>query len=241
MVDHSFGWFDLTWSWIGLVFAVVLLLLLFATNLLRGDLDQPRHRDLRWLSFLAIAVYLVHEVEEYGIAADGVRHAFPDALCATLGQSAYPACGIPPVFYLAVNISLVWIAAPIAALLSRRFRLAGLVLWGVIAVNAIVHIAPAIATRQYDPGLLTAVVLFVPLCVLTSRALIGSSSPYRARAAVVVLAAGVFMHAVLGGGAFLFLDGVIPGWLLVALQPTAIAIGYVAVGTTDRRLRRPLA
>src|SRR4051812_47023593 len=112
-----FGWFDLAWPWIGLGFAVVLLILLFASNLLRGDRALPRYRDLRWLSFLAIAVYLVHNVEEYGIAANGALHAFPDAMCTALGQPAYPACGIPTVFFLVVNLPLIWLLSPIAALL----------------------------------------------------------------------------------------------------------------------------
>ncbi|MDQ2699435.1 MAG: hypothetical protein M3Y46_11635, partial [Actinomycetota bacterium] len=78
-----FTWFDLAWPWIGLGFATVLGILL-CTNVLRGDRSLPRWRDLRWLSFLAVAVYMVHNVEEYGIAANGVLHAFPDALCTAL-------------------------------------------------------------------------------------------------------------------------------------------------------------
>ena len=117
-----FTWFDFAWPWFGLGFAVVLAVLLFATNLLRSDLGMPRWRDLRWLAFLAVAVYMVHNVEEYGIAANGVLHAFPDSLCTLLGQPDYPGCGIPPIFYLFVNLPLVWIAGWDAA--SRVARLA---------------------------------------------------------------------------------------------------------------------
>ena len=63
MVDETFGWFDVAWPWIGLGFAVVLVVLLLATNTLRDDTVRPRWRDLRWLSFLAVAGYLVHQVE----------------------------------------------------------------------------------------------------------------------------------------------------------------------------------
>lgn len=233
----TFGWFDLAWPWIGLGFAVVLVGLL-ATSRLRTNTTLPRLRDLRWLSFLAVAVYLVHQVEEYGFAADGILHAFPDALCVTLGQPPYPGCAVPPLFFLAVNITLVWIAAPVAALLARRFPLMGLTLWGVIAVNTIVHIAPAILTLSYDPGLLTAVVLFLPLSVLTARAAFGHRGPYRASAGVLVVVAGALMHAVLAGGVLLFLRDAIPAWLLIAAQPVGIAIGYLMVGLSDRGLRR---
>ncbi len=223
----TFGWFSFAWPWIGLGFAAVLIVLLFATNLLRGDTSTSRWSDLRWLSFLAIAAYLVHQVEEYGITPMGVRHAFPNTLCLTLGQPPYPACAIPPAFFLAVNISLVWVAAPIAAFLSQRFQLAGLTLWGVIAVNAIAHTLPALATQQYGAGLLTAVLIFVPLTAVATKALLAQRP---VSSAFVLLAAGVFMHAVLGGGVSLFLRGEIAAWLVVAAQPVGIAIGYLSVG-----------
>lgn len=233
-----FTWFDLAWPWIGLVFAIALVILLLGTNMLRGDRSLPRWRDLRWLSFLAVAVYLVHNVEEYGIAADGVLHAFPDSLCGVLGQPDYPGCGIPPVFYLFVNLPLVWLAGPIAAVLSKRRPLAGLTLWGVIGVNAIVHIVPAVLRREYDPGLVTAVVLFVPLTALVAVAVLGPRGRYRRPAAAVLLGAGALAHAVLAGSLLAYLSGVMPVWLLLALQPAVIAVGFVLVGVADRRLQR---
>lgn len=228
-----FTWFDLAWPWIGLGFAAVLIVLLFATDLLRSA--GPRWRDLRWLSFLAVAVYMVHNVEEYGIAANGIVHAFPDSLCELLGQPPFPECGIPPVFFLFVNLPLVWMAGPLAALFSRRFPLAGLSLWGVIGANAVVHIVPAILQREYDPGLVTALALFVPLTAVVVTALFRI---YRRPAAVVLLAAGVFLHVVLAGSVILFLGGRIPEWLLLAVQPAAIAAGYFVVRANDRRYRR---
>lgn len=240
-----FGWFDLAWPWIGLGFAGVLLVMLFATNVLRtpapdaaGRGPLPRLRDLRWLSFLGTALYMIHNVEEYGIAANGVLHAFPDSLCTVLGQPDYPACGIPPVFYLVVNLPLVWVLGPLAALLARRFPLAGLILWGVIGINALAHIGPAIALREYDPGLLTAVLLFVPLTVLTIRAAFGRRGPYRPVAAVLLLGLGVFMHAVLAGGVLLYLRGALPEWVLLLAQPAAMALSYAVLVAADPRLRR---
>ena len=229
-----FTWFDLAWPWIGLGFAVILGALL-ATGLLRSDRTNPRWRDLRWLSFLAVVVYLVHNVEEYGISATGTLHAFPDSLCELLGQPEYPACAIPPASYLMVNLPLVWVAAPVAALLSRRLPLMGLTLWGVIGVNALVHIVPAIVRGEYDPGLVTAVILFVPLTAMTAVAAFGRRGSYRRRAALLLLAAGGLMHAVLAGSAILYLRGSIPEWLLLAAQPAVIAVGFVLVALAERR------
>lgn len=232
-----FSWFDLAWPWIGLGFAAVLLVLLFGTNLLRSDIARPRRHDVRWLSFLSVATYLVHNVEEYGIAANGVVHAFPDSLCTVLGQPPYPECALPTEFFLFVNLPLIWVAAPLAAVLAGR-RLVGLTLWGVIAINALVHIAPAIALREYDPGLLTAVLLFVPLSVWSLAAATGRAGPFRRIAILPLLVSGALMHAVLAGSALLFLRGVIPAPLLLALQPAGIALGYGLVLLVQRRVTR---
>ena len=102
-------------------------------------------------------------------------------------------------------------------------------------MNAGVHLAPALATRRYEPGLLTATMLFAPLTALAGVAVFGRSGKYSARAAVILLAAGVFMHAVLGGGVMLFLKGAIPNWGLVVAQPTGIALGYLAVALAEKR------
>jgi len=228
------SWFDLAWPWIGLGFAAALIVLL-CTNLLRSDASISRWRDLRWLSFLAVALYLVHNVEEYGIAANGVFHAFPDTLCTLLGQPAYPECAIPPAFFLFVNLPLVWIVAPLAALLFGRLRLAALTLWGVIAINAVVHIVPAIALREYDPGLVTAVILFIPLSFIAAKAIL---RVYHRRALIVLLAAGVLMHGVLAASALLFLRGAIPEWLMLAAQPTVIVVGFLLVHAVEPRLRK---
>jgi hypothetical protein len=225
-VNVTFGWLDLAWAWIGLVAAVVLLVALFATARLRSDLGVRRRADPRWVGFLAVAVYLVHQFEEYGIAANGRPHAFPDELCAIVGQPAYPACAIPPEFYLAVNITLVWVAAPIAAALAPRVPLFGLVLWGVIAANAVVHIVPAIGLLRYDPGLLTAAILFVPLAIWALSGITGHQRSLPWWAFVPMLGAGVLMHAVLGVSLLLFLRANLPAWALVTLQPLAVISGY---------------
>lgn len=230
-----FTWFDFAWPWMGLGFAAVLAVLLFATPLLRGDPALPRRHDLRWLSFLATAVYMVHNVEEYGIAANGVPHAFPDSLCELLGQPGYPGCAIPTPFFLFVNLPLVWILGPVAAGLSRRFPLAGMVLWGVTGVNTLAHVVPALVKREYDPGLVTAVVLFAPLTVLAIRAVLRT---YRRPAVAVLMAAGGFVHAVLAGSLLLYLNGLIPVWLLYTLQPLSMAAIYLAVRANEHRLRR---
>jgi hypothetical protein len=238
-VNSAFGWFDLAWPWIGLAAAGVLVVVLFATPWLRSGPALRRRADPRWIGFLAVAVYLVHQFEEYGLAANGLSHAFPNELCALVGQPADPACAIPAPFYLAVNITLVWVAAPVAAVLASRVPTLGLVLWGVIASNAIVHIVPAVALLRYDAGLLTAIILFVPLAIWALLGMTGDRRPLARSVLVPVVGAGVLMHAVLGASLLMFLRGGLPAWALISLQPLAVLFGY-ALAFAVRPPSRPI-
>ncbi|OHV82845.1 hypothetical protein LCM4573_17950 [Rhizobium sp. LCM 4573] len=64
-------------------------------------------------------------------------------------------------FFLAVNVTAFWVAAPIAALLSRRHPLVGLSIYGIIIINALVHMAAALGDGE---GFFTSL-LFVALAV----------------------------------------------------------------------------
>lgn len=99
-----FSTFDLEFAWIGLGAAVVLTVVLLATDALRSDHALSRWKDPSCLGWLAVVMYLFHIFEEYGIAADGARHAFPDSLCTRLGLGTYPDRAIPTEFYLFVTV-----------------------------------------------------------------------------------------------------------------------------------------
>jgi len=213
----EWSWFDLTWPWIGGVGAVMLLTLLFGTNLLRSDLGTSRWRDRVWLSWLAVFAYLAHNVEEYGIDLFGRKHEFPDTLCINLGLPAYPDCPVPPSFFLAVNLSMFWIAAPLAALLSRRHPLIGLSLYSVVFANALAHIVPFMTGLGYSAGTLTAFMLFLPLSVWIAYACFGSGG-LSYKAMTLLMVHGVILHAVLLGSSLLFRSGAISSSVLVSIQ-----------------------
>jgi Protein of unknown function with HXXEE motif len=211
------SWIDIAFPWIGLCGAAVLLVLLFCTGLLRTNQEGSRWRDRVWLSWLAMVVYLIHNGEEYGIDMFGHLHAFPDGICAVLKLPAYPDCILPPAFFLAVNLSLFWVGAPLAAMLSRRHPLVGLTIYGVVFTNALVHFAPLLAGRGYGAGTLTAAVLFLPLSAWVAYACFGKGGlSYKALA--VLVADGVILHAVLMGSMFLFIHGMIGKTALVVVQ-----------------------
>ncbi len=210
------SWIDLDFPWIGLTAAVVLLVLLFMTNRMRADLNRSRWQDRIWLSWLAVAIYLIHNVEEYGIDLLGRFHAFPNSICATLALPAYPSCPIPTPFFLAVNLPLFWLGAPVAAIMSRRHPIIGLSVYGVIFVNALTHLG-AFARAGYNPGVLTALILFLPISLWVAKVCFGKHGlPYSALALIV--ADGMILHIVLIGSTMLFLRGRIVPSALTAIQ-----------------------
>jgi hypothetical protein len=214
----TWSWFDFAFPWIGGVAAAVLLVFLFGTNLLRSDASSSRWRDPVWLSWMATVAYLLHNVEEYGLDLHGNSHAFPDALCFNLKLPPFPDCPIPPAFFLAVNIPLFWVVGPLAALLSPRHRLVGFALYSVIAINGLVHIAAVFGTGElYNPGLLTALLLFLPLTVWVGYAFFGRDRmSYKAMAFILVW--GVLLHVFLIVPMLMFITGVISATVLVWSQ-----------------------
>ena len=227
--------FDTAFPWIGLIFAAVLLVLL-PSDALRADRRVSRLRDVRWLSWAGVAAYLLHNVEEYGIDLHGERYAFPKAFCGMFGHAAlYPHCPAPGAVFTAVNVPMFWLAAPLAAWLSGRHRLTGLALYGVIAVNLAAHLGRAAATGwQYNPGRLTALLLFLPLAAWT---LLGAKL-LSWRAVLGLIGLGLGLHLVLIAAMLLLLKGVLhaPG-LVVALE--ALNAGAMLVVTLWAERRAP--
>lgn len=230
----GWSWFDLAFPWIGGVAAAVLLVLMFGTNRLRGDTISSRWRDPVWLSWMAVVAYLLHNVEEYGIDLLGTRHAFPDAACAQLKLPAYPNCPIPPAFYLAVNITLFWVAAPLAALLSRRHPLIGLSIYSVIFINALVHLMPVLVLgHPYNPGLFTTLLVFLPLSMWVIYTCFGKDRlSYKALAFLVVW--GVVLHAILMVPLMMFVDGLMSSTTLVLLQIVNAGLLLVACWLAEK-------
>lgn len=107
------------------------------------------------LVYVQLPIYLIHQLEEHR----GDR--FRTYINAKLGGEILTR---PATF--AINLFGVW------ALMSASFLLAyyvepalGLIAVYLTAVNALAHLAGAAATRAYNPGLATAVILFVPLSI----------------------------------------------------------------------------
>ncbi|MDB5506132.1 MAG: hypothetical protein JWR75_770 [Devosia sp.] len=106
------------------------------------------------LVFLALPIYMLHQYEEHD--ADRFHRKINQVF--GKGRNVLPSGAI-----FIINIPIVWGVNAIS-FAAATFDLG----WGLIALytliaNAVVHIAQAAVSRAYNPGLITAVALFLPL------------------------------------------------------------------------------
>lgn len=214
----------------------MLLILLAFTDRLRSDRAVPRRQDLAWLTWAAVAAYLLHQFEEHGIDALGRAYGFRAGMCGVLGFPDAATCPIPEAFITAVNVPLVWFAGPIAAMLAARRPLIALGFFSVPLVNAPAHLLPLLAGQGYNSGLLTAIVVFLPLSLWALAVAVRRYGVGR-RGVVLTVACGLLLHAVLFGSARAFVAGLIGADTLIAIQVANAALPLAFMALAGRIIR----
>jgi hypothetical protein len=143
------AWVLDNWMRAGLIAAIALLALL--------PLFWDQDELALLLTYVLLPLYMIHQYEEHA------HGRFIADTNATIGRG-YPV--FTPEVVLVINIGAVW------ALFSVLFYLATYVELGLAlipayltAVNAVTHIIGTLVLRRYNPGLYTAVALFVPWSV----------------------------------------------------------------------------
>jgi len=230
--------FGHVWPWIGLG-AAGLLLFLLATNALRSDHTVSRWRDMVWLTWAIVFAYLLHQFEEHGIDAQGRGYAFRGFLCGQIGFDDPASCPIPLTFITTVNIAAVWIAGPLSVVLAGRWPVVGLSFFAIPAGNLFAHLIPAALSQSYNPGLLTALALFLPLSLIAFAA---AMTRYHlgVRAVLASLFAGAVLHAILMGSLVSFVNGRLglDELLIVQVANPLLAVVLVVILSGRRVVRR---
>lgn len=232
--------FATTWPWIALGAAGMLLILLVAGDGLQADRRVSRFQDMAWLTWLGVAAYLVHQFEENGVDLFGHPYASRGEMCATLGFRDAVSCPIPLSFITALNVGSVWGAALIAALAAPRRPLIGLSFFAIPLVNLVVHAGSAATAHRYNPGLLTAMLLFLPLCLWV---LVVAVRRYGAgvRAVLMVPLAGIVVHAVSMGSLLAYLNFFFGDAVLATIQVlnALVPAGLMVLVTRQRAVVLP--
>lgn len=153
-----------TWMVVGLGGAAFLSLLLS-----QDWAEQERDRLTRFHWFLLI-VYLLHQFEEHGVDLLGRRDFFITYAQNVIGEFT-PGSGfvLTPLAIYRTNTLVVWLPFLIAAWGGRRFIWPGLAAGGLLLTNGIFHIGVAFWRAEYNPGLGSAIVLFLPVGLLYFR------------------------------------------------------------------------
>ena len=143
--------------------------LLTAAYFRRED-DGAVLRDLRVLSVLMLATYILHQVEEHWVDFTGTTYAFHGYVNALLRNAvAAPenAEFITQEAIFVINSTLVWFVGALAVILSPPRLFPALCMASIMIVNAISHIGAAFSTGSYNPGLATAIFALVPVAAWT--------------------------------------------------------------------------
>ncbi|MEM6604471.1 MAG: HXXEE domain-containing protein [Pseudomonadota bacterium] len=192
MVDH--------WMKIG---AFVAPIVVFFGLKARNETSPPWPIDVGLMACLLTAAYLVHQVEEHWIDLLGREYPLYDYLngliASLFGDEKYGILDRSGIFY--VNAGMVWTAGFLAIFTGPKKIFPSLAMAGIMFVNAIAHIANAVATTSYNAGLATSLALFLPLSLTF---FIGT---FRAEAANTKLLLGAMLwgllaHIILFGGLF---------------------------------------
>jgi hypothetical protein len=118
------------------------------------------------LIWLQLPVYMLHQYEEH----DDDR--FRRLVNATIGGGKEVLSRLDT---FVINIGGVWGVDAIAFLMASRVHVGlGLIAVYLSLVNSVGHCLQAVALRSYNPGLVTAIVLFMPLGGLTLWVLAGT-------------------------------------------------------------------
>ena len=138
--------------------------------------------------FVLLPIYMLHQYEEH----DGDR--FRLYINRTVGNGAEV---LTPAAVFVINIGAVWIVDVAVIYLAWSVDLGlGLIAVYLMLINAIVHVVGAVRSRGYNPGLVTAVVLFLPFggYALWRLQISGAAT---ATDHIAGLAIGIAVHAII--------------------------------------------
>lgn len=150
------------WMKIGTYMAPVLVFFAFKG---REGNNQPALTDVTFMATLMAAAYMIHQFEEHWIDLLGRQYPLYEYLntliASVAGEDRYGVMTPAAIFY--INTGLVWTIAFLAILVSPNHIFPALAMAGIMLVNGVSHVLAAIAAFEYNSGLLTSVVLFLPI------------------------------------------------------------------------------
>ena len=226
------------WMKVGTFMAPFLLLVALAT---RSDPSTPGYRDPQVLSVIMLCAYILHQFEEHWIDLTGAQYAFYGYVNSVI-QTAVGAPNslefLGPEAIFVINTSLVWMVGAFAIVFARERSFPFFCMAAIMVVNAISHIAAALASSAYNPGLATSVFVFLPIGLFAFYTRLAAGR----RKILASLIWAVLAHVVMIGGIIavkmmnLFSEAVYFG-LLVAMSVLPAVLFRAEEGDGDEPMR----
>ncbi|MEM6613221.1 MAG: HXXEE domain-containing protein [Cyanobacteria bacterium P01_C01_bin.72] len=156
--------------------------------------------DTKLMSVLFLVVYILHQFEEHWFDLFGEQYAFysemNQLLLKVLNTRDFTLMPLTPESIFIINTSLVWLVGILAIWRSPEHLFSSLAMAGITLVNGMSHIVLGIAQQSYNPGLLTAIVLFLPVAIAFYRAII-IKNPVKKGQVIVSIIWSVVAHIIM--------------------------------------------
>ncbi|WP_179954192.1 HXXEE domain-containing protein [Denitrobaculum tricleocarpae] len=195
--------------------------LLFIALTFRQEARLRPTVDVRAVALLLLIAYIAHQFEEHWVDIYGNNYSFKPYLNATVLESLGAAENARPVLsdagVFVINTSLVWLVAALAIWRGPDQVFPTLCMAAIVVVNALTHLGAWSVRGDYNPGLLTASILFLPIG-LTTYLWIFRSGVARWQAIAASLGWGGLAHVIMIGGMIL------SGWLQTISEITYFAL-----------------
>lgn len=188
------------WMKIG-TYVAPFLLLMFCTS--RTKQTDSIFADIQLMSVFMLVAYIIHQYEEHWIDVFGREYAFYSYMNALISNFVnvqnHEIILLTPAAIFVINTSLVWLVGILAIWRSPGHLFPALAMSGIVVVNAVSHIIASIAQGSYNPGLLTAIVILLPLGITFYICVIKTTLVARAQVQVSLIWA-VLAHIIMVTG-----------------------------------------
>jgi len=163
-------------------------------------------RSYRFIAIMMLIAYIIHQFEEHWIDLLGNSYAFytfnNNFILGALGAADSSLKPLTREAIFVINTSLVWLVGVIAIWRSPKHLFPLIAMASIIIVNGVVHILAGGVNWQYNPGLLTSFILFVPIYLWFVRLLLRQSQTYK-RQIVGGIIWAFLAHVIMVGGLLL--------------------------------------
>lgn len=147
--------------------------LVFAALSFPSAEEDINFKGAKWIALALLGAYIIHQFEEHWIDVFGNVYAFQasvnEMLATATGDPVEAERPLTAEAIFVINTSLVWLVGFLAIWLAPAKIFPTLAMVGIVLVNGLVHILGGIALSGYNPGLVTSVIVFLPISILAYR------------------------------------------------------------------------